>query len=114
MTGGVIGIVTGRARRTRPPRSWRWGCDPRFDLTHAYWLIAGIAGIDPADGSIGSAVWAEWTVDGDLAHQLDERETPKDWPTGYVPLGGSVPYQKDISRMAMADNVVFHLNPRSV
>jgi purine nucleoside permease len=31
------------------------GLDPRFDLTKAYWLVAGIAGIDPADGSLGCA-----------------------------------------------------------
>ncbi len=48
--------------------------------------MAGIAGIDPADASLGSAAWAEWVVDGDLAHLIDPREMPKEWPTGYFPL----------------------------
>ncbi len=58
------------------------GMDPRFDLTKAYWLVAGIAGIDPADGSLGSAAWAEWVVDGDIGYEIDAREIPKDWKTG--------------------------------
>ena len=70
------------------------GMDGRFDLRKAYWLVAGIAGIDPADGSLGSAVWAEWVVDGDLAHEIDAREIPPDWKTGYVPLRKSVPYER--------------------
>jgi purine nucleoside permease len=49
------------------------GMDPRFDLSKAYWLVAGIAGIDPADGSLGSAAWAEWVVDGDIGYEIDAR-----------------------------------------
>jgi purine nucleoside permease len=66
--------------------------DARFDVAHAYWLVAGIAGINPLRGSIGSAAWAEWVVDGDLAREIDSREIPADWKTGYLPLRGSVPY----------------------
>jgi len=33
------------------------GLDPRFDLSKAYWIVAGIGGGDPADVSVGSAVW---------------------------------------------------------
>ncbi|MGC4075146.1 MAG: hypothetical protein QM760_22120 [Nibricoccus sp.] len=39
------------------------------------------------------AVWAEWIVDGDLAHEIDPREMPKDWKTGYLPLRRSKPYE---------------------
>ncbi|MET0240395.1 MAG: purine nucleoside permease, partial [Sphingobium sp.] len=31
------------------------GTDPRFDLRHAYWLIAAIAGVNPHTASVGSA-----------------------------------------------------------
>jgi len=68
--------------------------DPRFDLSKAYWLVAGIAGVDPAAASIGSAAWAEWLVDGDLAHEIDPREIPKDWPTGYFALESKGPYRE--------------------
>ena len=72
------------------------GMDPRFDLRRAYWLVAGIAGADPLDMSPGSAAWAEWLVDGDLAHEIDPREVPPEWPTGYLPLKRTRPYQRPL------------------
>src|SRR5262252_9864800 len=68
---GLLGMVTGVGTAKAAASVMALGMDPRFDLTKAYWLIAGIAGIDPADGSLGSAAWAEWVVDGDLAHEID-------------------------------------------
>jgi purine nucleoside permease len=90
---GVLGVVTGVGTAKATATIMALGLDPRFDLRNAYWLVAGIAGIDPADGSLGSAVWAEWVVDGDLAHEIDAREIPADWKTGYVPLRKSKPYE---------------------
>jgi purine nucleoside permease/predicted cupin superfamily sugar epimerase len=83
---GVMGIVTGMGTAKAASAIMALGLDPRFDLTYAYWLVAGIAGIDPADASIGSAAWATWLVDGDLAHQIDAREIPETWSSGYFPL----------------------------
>src|SRR5262249_30441430 len=74
--------------------------------------VAGIAGIDPADGSLGSAVWAEWVVDGDLAHEIDAREIPADWKTGYVPLRKSKPYE--LPRRVPDEGEAYHLNPALV
>jgi len=65
--------------------------DPRFDLTHTYWLINGISGIDPAFGSIGSTVWAEHIVDGDAMREIDEREVPAAWPYGLFAIGTTQP-----------------------
>jgi len=36
---GVLGMVTGMAASTRK-RVMELGMDPRFDLSHAYWLVA--------------------------------------------------------------------------
>jgi len=83
---GVMGIVTGMGTTKAATAIMALGLDPRFDLTHAYWLVAGIAGFDPTDASIGSAAWATWLIDGDLAHQIDAREIPDTWSTGYFPL----------------------------
>jgi purine nucleoside permease len=90
---GVLAIVTGMGMAKATAAIMALGLDPRFDLTHAYWLVAGIAGIDPEDGTIGSAVWANYLIDGDLAHQIDAREMPQDWKTGYFPLFANSPYQ---------------------
>ena len=90
---GVLGVVTGIGTAKAAATIMALGLDPRFDLTHAYWVVAGIAGIDPLDGSLASAAWAEWVVDGDIGHEIDAREIPADWKTGYVPLRKSTPYE---------------------
>jgi purine nucleoside permease len=91
---GVLGVVTGIGTAKAAATIMALGLDPRFDLERAYWLIAGIAGIDPADGSLASAAWAEWVVDGDLGHEIDAREIPPEWPTGFIPLRKSTPYEQ--------------------
>src|SRR5579875_3472931 len=53
---GVLGLLTGMGTARAAASVMALGLDPRFDLTHAYVLVAGIAGIDPAVGSLGSAV----------------------------------------------------------
>jgi purine nucleoside permease len=55
----------------------------RFDLRQTWFLIAGIAGIDPSQGTIGSATWARYAVDSGIAHEIDARELPKGWHDGY-------------------------------
>src|SRR5437773_9320791 len=78
---GVLGVLTGVGTARAAATIMALGRDQRFDLTHAYFVVAGIAGIDPAVGSLGSAVWSDYIVDGDLAHEIDGREIPKDWKT---------------------------------
>lgn len=82
----TLGMVTGMGTAKSATATLALGLDPRFDLSHAYWLVAGIAGVDPEDASIGSAAWAGYVVDGDLAHEIDAREIPADWKSGYFPL----------------------------
>lgn len=83
---GVLGIVTGMGTANAAASVMALGLDPRFDLTQAYWLVAGISGFDPEDASLGSVAWADYLVDGDLAHEIDAREIPEDWEHGYFPL----------------------------
>ena len=66
------------------------------DLSKAYWIVAGIGGGDPADVSLGSAVWADRVIDGELGFEIDGREIPPDWPTGFVPLRKAIPYEKPV------------------
>lgn len=107
---GVLGVLTGVGTARAAATVMALGNDPRFDLTHAYFLVAGIAGIDPQMGSLGSAVWSDYIVDGDLAHEIDAREIPKDWKTGYVPLGKSTPYEQPRRARFGDDGNVYHLN----
>ena len=114
---GVLGVVTGVGTARAAATIMALGNDPRFDLTHAYFLVAGIAGIDPQIGSLGSAVWSDYIVDGDLAHEIDAREipqaTPEDrklWTTGYVPLGKSTPFEQPRTARFGDDGNAYHLN----
>jgi purine nucleoside permease len=94
---GVLGMLTGVGTAKAAASVMALGLDPQFDLSKAYWLVAGIGGGDPADVSLGSAVWTKHIIDGDLAYEIDGREIPPDWPTGYVPLRKSTPYEQPVS-----------------
>ena len=107
---GVLGVVTGVGTARAAATMMALGSDPRFDLTHAYFVVAGIAGIDPQMGSLGSAVWSDYVVDGDLAHEIDAREIPRDWKTGYVPLGKSTPYEQPRTARFGDDGNIYHLD----
>ena len=92
---GVILITTAMGVSNAAASVMALGLDPRFDLTKAYWLVAGISGIDPNDGSMGSAVWTDIVVDGGLAHEIDAREIPANWTTGYTPLRSPRPFDRN-------------------
>lgn len=91
---GELAVLTGQGTAHAASTIMALGLDPRFDLTHAYWIVAGIAGGNPEHVSLGSAAWARWVVDGDLAYEIDAREMPHDWPTGYIPLRKTKPYEE--------------------
>lgn len=105
---GVLGVVTGVGTAKAASTIMALGLDPRFDLSHAYFLVAGVAGGDPAKTSLGSAVWAEWVIDGDLGYEIDGREIPASWKTGFIPLRKAVPYEQPL---AGDEGQVYHLNP---
>src|SRR5277367_245058 len=51
----VLGIVVGSGSINSSASVMALGLDARFDLTRAYWIVAGIAGVNPNAGSVGSA-----------------------------------------------------------
>jgi purine nucleoside permease len=53
------------------------GLDPLVDLRKSYILVSGIAGVSPDRATVGTAAWARWIVDTDLAHEVDGRELPR-------------------------------------
>ena len=106
----VLGVVTGIGNTKAGISITALGLDERFDLSKAYWLVAGISGVDPEDATTGSAAWAEWLVDGDLSHEIDAREIPEGWNTGYIPLRKTEPYEKPFPAKEKED-VVIRLNP---
>lgn len=88
---GVMAVLLGGGIPNATATTMALGLDDRFDLSHSYWLVAGIAGADPTDLSLGSAAWARHVVDGDLLYEIDAREIPEEWPYGMIPLGTRAP-----------------------
>ena len=111
----VLAVVTGMATARAAASVMALGLDPRFDLSHAYWVLAGTAGVDPAVASAGSAAWERWVVDGDLMLEIDPREIPSDWPTGAVPNERTKPYEAPRPAIHNDEgNVAFQLNRKLV
>ncbi|KAG6901261.1 hypothetical protein C0995_014440 [Termitomyces sp. Mi166 len=71
---------------------------PSFDLRTTYFLIGGIAGINPKVATLASVTFARYAVQVCLQYEFDAREMPDDIPTGYIPLGAKKPdqYPSDI------------------
>ena len=109
---GLMGICTGPGVTNSAMVITALGMDSRFDLRKSYWIISGIAGVDPADGSIGSAAWANWVIEGDLSKGIDYREAPEDWPYGIFPTNSKRPNQ--IGQGFSYKNMAFQLNPSLV
>jgi purine nucleoside permease len=82
---------------------------PRFDLRHTYFMVAGIAGIDPQQGTVGSAAWAKYLVDFGIQWEIDGREIPSGWNTGYLGINTKSPADKPPLDYRTE---VFQLNPR--
>ena len=53
-----------------------------FDFTTTYFLIAGIAGIDPKVATLGSVTFAKYAVQVALQYEFDAREIPANYTTG--------------------------------
>lgn len=105
---GVLVINTGMFGRARGSLATLI-VDPRFDLSKAYWLMAGIAGVDPKAGSIGSAAWSDWVVDGDPLYEIDDRETITGWPWGLYAANSNGPGEK--GDHAGASGMAWRLDP---
>jgi purine nucleoside permease len=88
----VLGIVSGTTLVNSTASMMALGLDPRFDLTHAYFLINGIAGVDPHVASMGSAAWARYVVN-DVSRYISPKDAPPSWPYGFFEIGATAPQQ---------------------
>ena len=107
--GTVLGMVSGTTLVNATASLMALGLDPRFDLSHAYLLINGIAGVDPEDASIGSAAWASFVV-GDVTRSIDPRDAPADWPYGYFPMGAHAPNPPTLTPHPVQRSNLYTLN----
>jgi len=88
---GVCVMTTGMGHANAAASTMALALSPQFDLSHAYFIVTGIAGIDPNQGTLGSAAWARYLVDFGLQQEFDAREAPPAWAGGYVGIGAADP-----------------------
>lgn len=64
---------------------------PLFDLTSTYFLVGGIAGVNPEVATVCSVTFARFAIQVALQYEFDIREIPDNFTTGYVPQGSTSP-----------------------
>jgi purine nucleoside permease len=95
---GVCGSVLGMGKVASSSSVQAIILNPQFDMTHAYFIIGGVAGTPPQRGTIADVSWGSWLVDYDLGHRWAPEEGEAGAPT-FMPRKG---YEKVR---------LFHLNP---
>ncbi|MFC0337061.1 Purine nucleoside permease [Kushneria avicenniae] len=66
---------------------------PEFDLSDSWFLVSGVASIDPHQGTLGSPTWPRYLVDFGIQWELDARDVPEGWTTGYLSINTHTPTQ---------------------
>lgn len=84
-------VTTGMAQVNAATSAAALVFSPLLNLTRTYWVLTGIAGIDPARGTLGSAGWARYAISFGLQMELDAREIPSNWTSGYFAINSRGP-----------------------
>lgn len=74
--GSVCQLITGEAEINAASTINALVYSGIFDLTTTYFLIAGIAGVNPKVATIGSVTFARYAVQVALQYEFDAREKP--------------------------------------
>ncbi|KAG8950222.1 hypothetical protein FRC04_007856 [Tulasnella sp. 424] len=87
--GDICQLNTGEAEiNAAATISALWLSD-KFDLALTYFFITGIAGVNPNVATIAGVAFARYAVQVGLQHEVDPRELPANFSSGYFPLGTS-------------------------
>lgn len=89
--GEVCQLVTGEGEINAATTLSALVSYPRFDLTSTYFMVAGIAGVNPEVATICSVTFAKYAVQVALQYEFSQFEIPSNFSTGYVPLGATAP-----------------------
>lgn len=87
--GSVCQMVTGEGEINAAASSLALVLSPEFNLTQSYFLLAGDGGISPKVGTLASVAFAQFAVQVALQYEIDVREIPEGFSTGYIPQGAT-------------------------
>ncbi|KAI2605585.1 putative purine nucleoside permease [Hypoxylon sp. NC1633] len=91
--GDVCQITVGESEINAAATMTAFVLSGLFDLAQTYFLLAGIAGINPKLGTLGSVALSRFSVQVALQYEIDAREMPANFSTGYLPFGSYTPNQ---------------------
>lgn len=89
--GDICQLVTGEGEINAAATISSLVLDKTFDLKKTYFLIAGIAGVNPEVATTGSVLFARFEVQVALQYEFDIRDIGSNFSTGYIPYGVKVP-----------------------
>lgn len=97
-SGDVCQLTTGEAEINAASTISALVFSNLFNLTDTYFLIAGIARVNPKHGTTGSVAFSKYAIQVALQYEFDAREMPENFTTGYFPQGTTSPtqYPEDI------------------
>lgn len=82
--GSVCQLITGESEINAAASITALTFSPLFDLRKTYFMVAGIAGINPKIATLGSVTFARYAVQVGLQYEFDAREIPSNFTTGYL------------------------------
>ncbi|KAK7681723.1 hypothetical protein QCA50_015070 [Cerrena zonata] len=85
--GSVCLITVGEGEINAASSTLALVLSSEFNLTQTYFLLAGVAGISPEVGTLASVTFAQFAVQVGLQYEIDAREKPSNFSTGFVPQG---------------------------
>lgn len=89
----VCQVTTGEAEINAATTMTSLVLSGKFDLRLTYFLIAGIAGVNPKQATLGGVALSRFSVSVALQYEFDAREMPANFSTGYFAYGTYLPNQ---------------------
>ncbi|KAF2802287.1 NUP-domain-containing protein [Mytilinidion resinicola] len=89
--GEICQLITGESEINAAVTISSLVASSKFDLKSTYFMVAGIAGVNPKVATLGSVTFARYAVQVALQYEFDIRDIPDNFTTGYVPQGSTVP-----------------------
>ncbi|KAI1209331.1 putative purine nucleoside permease [Annulohypoxylon truncatum] len=91
--GEICQLTVGESEINAAASTMAFVLSELFDLSKTYFLLAGIAGVNPKLGTLGSVALSRFTVQVALQYEIDAREMPDNFSTGYFSYGTYAPNQ---------------------